>query len=493
MAWGATAVLEPASPASRRIFISYRREDTEGHVLALVPLLRDRFGEERIFKDTDSIRAGDDFIVALERELVSCTVMLVVIGRNWLTIQDPRLGSRRLDNPADLVRIEVATALESPTMRVFPVLVGGASMPAAEDLPSNLQSLARRQATVLTNTHWVADIETLIGVMEAAGDGPPALRRLARVFRRGVAAVAAVSLIVVAAIWLWGRGTDGRASIQGSPEQPPVGSSQAPSSPDPRTEEVANSKPPLDRGSVSPPGRSTTAPPPEATGSPRSQRADPTRPVDLPARQSSVRDAEAMAARARQRALTAGAKPETLTAAGEKQLEAERLRNAGQTDSAIQLFLVAASEFDVAAEVASKPRDDRDVPPSRVSRPTSPKDESGDRSRAESAVRETLERFRVAYSGKNKGALLAVFPAVQADKLLANLEVCARVSLSFSEMTVRVLSATDALVDVLATYGCQPPTGQQLQLSKPVRDTFRLTHQGTEWIISRRQITLEGG
>jgi hypothetical protein len=55
-----------------------------------------------------------------------------------------------------------------------------------------------------------------------------------------------------------------------------------------------------------------------------------------------------------------------------------------------------------------------------------------------------------------------------------------------------MLTATDALVDVLATYGCQPSTGQKLQTSKPVRDTFRLTRQGTEWIISRRQITLDG-
>ena len=97
---GETAVIEAASPASGRIFISYRREDTGVHLLALVPPLRDRFGADRIFKDTDSIRAGDDFVEALRRELASCSVMLVVIGRGWLTIQDSRLGSRRLDNPS---------------------------------------------------------------------------------------------------------------------------------------------------------------------------------------------------------------------------------------------------------------------------------------------------------------------------------------------------------------------------------------------------------
>jgi hypothetical protein len=204
-----------------------------------------------------------------------------------------------------------------------------------------------------------------------------------------------------------------------------------------------------------------------------------------------------MAVRARQRASVAGAPADTLTAARGKQLEAERLRAAGQTDSAIQFFLAAASEFDAAADRAStlhpdRPKDTAAASPPPVAASPPVARDAADRARADTAVRQTLERFRAAYSGKNKSALLAVFPAVQADKLLANLDVCARVSLSFSDMTVQMLTATDALVDVLATYGCQPSTGQKLQTSKPVRDTFRLTRQGTEWIISRRQITLDG-
>jgi len=86
---------------SSRIFISYRREDSAGFVRALLGPLRQRFGSDRIFKDTDNIPPGEDFVNAIRRELVSCKVLLAVIGGEWMTVEDPRTKKRRLDNPND--------------------------------------------------------------------------------------------------------------------------------------------------------------------------------------------------------------------------------------------------------------------------------------------------------------------------------------------------------------------------------------------------------
>jgi TIR domain len=122
---------EMADPQAR-IFISYRREDSAGHVLALLPALRRHFGD-RVFKDTDNIPPGEDFVRLIKRELDSCSVLLAVIGRDWLNVQDPRLKTRRLDNPDDFLRIEVSTALRSDRIRVIPVLVERSSMPSAAE------------------------------------------------------------------------------------------------------------------------------------------------------------------------------------------------------------------------------------------------------------------------------------------------------------------------------------------------------------------------
>src|SRR4029453_5721590 len=131
--------------ASARIFISYRREDSSGHVLALLPALRREFGN-RIFKDTDNIPPGEDCVKFIKQELEACSVLLAIIGKDWLTAQDPRLKVRRLDNPDDFLRVEVATALRNDRIRVIPVLIERTTMPAAMDLPADIAGLAQRNA-----------------------------------------------------------------------------------------------------------------------------------------------------------------------------------------------------------------------------------------------------------------------------------------------------------------------------------------------------------
>ena len=153
--------------ASARIFISYRREDSSGHVLALLPALRREFGN-RIFKDTDNIPPGEDFVKFIKQELESCSVLLAIIGKEWLTVQDPRLKIRRLDNPDDFLRVEVATALRSERIRVIPVLIERTTMPAAMDLPPELAALAQRNALELSDARWESDVQLLIQAIQRA-------------------------------------------------------------------------------------------------------------------------------------------------------------------------------------------------------------------------------------------------------------------------------------------------------------------------------------
>ena len=86
-----------------------------------------------------------------------------MIGRQWLTSSDP-LGHRRLDNPEDFVRLEIMTAL-TRNVRLIPVLVSGASMPRANELPDVLQPLTRRQALVVGD-HFHPDVDRLIAGLE---------------------------------------------------------------------------------------------------------------------------------------------------------------------------------------------------------------------------------------------------------------------------------------------------------------------------------------
>lgn len=153
------------------IFISYRREDTQGWVGRLAQRLKASFPEVQVFHDIAAIRPGEDFAVAIERALSSCQVLLAVIGPRWLSAQTPE-GQRRIDDPADYVRIEIATALARPIL-VVPVLLGGAAMPKAANLPEALQPLARRQGHELSDKRWDYDCEQLLPVLgEALGMTP---------------------------------------------------------------------------------------------------------------------------------------------------------------------------------------------------------------------------------------------------------------------------------------------------------------------------------
>ena len=129
---------------SGRIFISYRRQETAWPARQLYEVLVARFGAESVFKDVDDIEPGDDFVDRITQAVAACDVLLALIGPQWLTMTDDK-GGRRLDNPDDFVRLELKAAL-SRGVRVVPILVDGARMPAADQLPEDLVAITRRQA-----------------------------------------------------------------------------------------------------------------------------------------------------------------------------------------------------------------------------------------------------------------------------------------------------------------------------------------------------------
>jgi hypothetical protein len=160
------------------IFINYRRDDSIGMAGRLHDRLAQTFGRDKVFLDVDHIPAGADFVAYLNSQVAECNVVLVVIGPNWLNAKDES-GERRLDNPDDFVAIEIVAAL-ARDIRVIPVLVDGARMPKAKELPDSLKPLTRRQAIEVRHAHFGHDAEALVKRMrEALGDGhvSDALRR----------------------------------------------------------------------------------------------------------------------------------------------------------------------------------------------------------------------------------------------------------------------------------------------------------------------------
>jgi hypothetical protein len=205
--------------ASARIFISYRREETAYAAGWLFDRLTDRFGRNQVFKDVDCIEPGQDFVDEIDRAVGSCEVLLALIGTRWLSGHDDR-DRPRLEAADDYVRLEIEAALHRE-VRVIPVLVDGAPMPRAADLPPSLVHLVRRQAFELSPGRFNSDAANLFGVLErilpedpvqpsgsrGVGRGSsPGPRRHRR--RRGVVLVGAALAvaIIISAVFLWPSG-----------------------------------------------------------------------------------------------------------------------------------------------------------------------------------------------------------------------------------------------------------------------------------------------
>jgi hypothetical protein len=123
------------------IALSYRRDDSQAVTGRLFDRLAAHFGRDTVFRDIDSISPGTDFRLQVKEALGHCAVLVAVIGRAW---RGPtRAGRARILDETDPVRIEIEIALRQG-VPIIPVLVGGARMPSADQVPDSIRSLLFR-------------------------------------------------------------------------------------------------------------------------------------------------------------------------------------------------------------------------------------------------------------------------------------------------------------------------------------------------------------
>jgi TIR domain len=150
------------------IFLSYRQSDSPEAVASLQDRLAQRLFGARIFRDADDLPLGVSVPTHLRQEIGDADVVLVAIGPNWTTARDEQ-GRRQLEDPNDVVRIAVETALRSD-VPVVPVLVAGASMPAAGDLPASMRPLTTRRGMALRpGVDFRSDVDLLVTGIEKLG------------------------------------------------------------------------------------------------------------------------------------------------------------------------------------------------------------------------------------------------------------------------------------------------------------------------------------
>ncbi len=148
------------------IFINYRREDSFPYASQIGQRLEAALGKQSVFFDLRSIQAGDEFPTTIEETVRRCRVVLVLVGSSWLSAQNAS-GIRRLDDQTDWVRREILCARDHGS-RLIPVLVAGARMPSADDLPGDLAFLSSQNAAELRDTHFDEDFENLVRILESA-------------------------------------------------------------------------------------------------------------------------------------------------------------------------------------------------------------------------------------------------------------------------------------------------------------------------------------
>ena len=142
----------------RAIFISYRRSDSEGESGRLFDDLISRFSDRSVFMDVAAIEPGRDFRKAIEESIHACSVLLAVIGQQWLELDRRSRDAGDSTTKATICGWRSRSALHVATYPSSPFWVRGARMPRADQLPADLEDLAHRNAVELT--HAPLEVQT---------------------------------------------------------------------------------------------------------------------------------------------------------------------------------------------------------------------------------------------------------------------------------------------------------------------------------------------
>jgi hypothetical protein len=159
----AQAASSGAGEAPPHVFISYRHADTGAQAFLLHDRLKRRFGESNVFLDVAALKPGMDWREAIHARANACGVLIVLIGVKWASLMSESAQRNLVEPVDDVARQELEIALGNPgNIDVLPVLVDGATMPAAHELPTTLQRLTDRQAERLELVSYDQDVDRLI-------------------------------------------------------------------------------------------------------------------------------------------------------------------------------------------------------------------------------------------------------------------------------------------------------------------------------------------
>ncbi len=185
--------------SAQRIFISYRRDDSQWAAGRLPDSLEAYFGEDRVFRDIEDIAGGANFGDVIHETLGAADAVVVLIGKNWLNACDAG-GNRRLDDPDDWVAKEIAAALEMG-LPVYPVLLEDTPMPRANELPQMLWPLTRYNAVSISDSRWQDDVTRLAKIV--ALDIPSATERLLQAVNVAISTALFLAIAFTLSVMFW--------------------------------------------------------------------------------------------------------------------------------------------------------------------------------------------------------------------------------------------------------------------------------------------------
>ncbi len=125
-----------------KIFVNYRQTESSWTAGYIAEKIRSALGNDLVFIDERAIDAGDDISTEIDDALDSVSVLLVVIEKNWLGVQDKNYR-RRIDHADDWVRYEIRSCLQRDDCKVIPVIFDDSELPNDHQLPTDLAKLSR--------------------------------------------------------------------------------------------------------------------------------------------------------------------------------------------------------------------------------------------------------------------------------------------------------------------------------------------------------------
>ena len=140
----------------KKIFISYRREETRHSAHRIYAHLASKFGKNSVFFDVHAVGLGD-FRRHIDAAIDQSAIVVAVIGCKWLHY----LREREQQRKHDWVRDEIKRAYEQK-ITVFPIRVDGAAVFDERELPDDLKGLTFDQSLeVHDDPYFDSDLEII--------------------------------------------------------------------------------------------------------------------------------------------------------------------------------------------------------------------------------------------------------------------------------------------------------------------------------------------